>query len=164
MTLQPIGPAGAVLFVTPADLRPYGLAPGELTATLALKLARAACLEAGLPAEGGIELAAYPDPCGVLLFARFTPAAAAWFLFETAEDLIAAAHALAQGPPGAALHYYEGRFWLSLPAGNTASACRLAEFAAPAPSGPVFEALLCEHGAPVLAEDALAVLRHFFPV
>ena len=133
MTIQPIGAASVALYLTPADLKEHGLTPEGLTRELALTLTRDAFLRAGLPAEGPLEIEAYPDACGVLVFARRSEPPRIWLAFPDLEGLLAAARALwAVCPEEAALFFWEGRYWLSLPAGEEQTACRLSEFGAEA--------------------------------
>ena len=47
MTIQSIGSASVALYITPADLKQYGLTPAELTLERALELTRTAFQEAG---------------------------------------------------------------------------------------------------------------------
>ena len=95
MTIQPIGAASVALYLTPADLKEHGLTPEGLTRELALTLTRDAFLRAGLPAEGPLEIEAYPDACGVLVFARRSEPPRIWLAFPDLEGLLAAARACA---------------------------------------------------------------------
>ncbi len=69
MTIQPIGSASVALYITPADLKEHGLTPAGLTLERALAITQTAFHEAGITLEGSIEIEAYPDACGVLVFA-----------------------------------------------------------------------------------------------
>ena len=91
MTIQSIGSASVALYITPADLKEHGLTPAELTLERALELTRTAFREAGMDLEGSIEIEAYPESCGVLVFAHVRKAERVWFSFERLEDLAAAA-------------------------------------------------------------------------
>lgn len=162
MTIQPIGPESVALYLTPADLREHGLTPEELTRDLALVLTRRAFQQSGLPAEGPMEIEAYPDPCGVLVFARLREPAPRWFSFEGLEPLLAAAGSLPVDGPDAALAFYDGCYWLSIPAGDVQAACRLSEFGAPA-ADPFLDAKIAERGAVLIPGAALSVLLHWFP-
>lgn len=71
MTIQSIGSGSAVLYITAADLKERGLTPAQLTLEEALELARSAFAKSGMPLEGPIEIEAYPEACGVLVFARW---------------------------------------------------------------------------------------------
>ena len=70
MTIQPIGSASVALYITPADLKEHGLTPAGLTLERALAITQTAFHEAGITLEGSIEIEAYPDACGVLVFAH----------------------------------------------------------------------------------------------
>lgn len=162
MTIQPIGAGSAALFLTPADLDEYGVSPHSLTHDLALALTRAAFRDAGLATDGAMEIEAYPDACGVLLFVRLTVPERTWFIFEHVEDLIAAARGLSARLPEAALFLCDGHYWLAIPADDARSVCRMTEFALPA-AGPFLEARVAEYGAVLLPGGALQVLLHWFP-
>ena len=73
MTIQPIGSASVALYITPADLKEHGLTPAGLTLEQALELTRTAFRQAGMDLEGSIEIEAYPESCGVLVFAHVRP-------------------------------------------------------------------------------------------
>lgn len=164
MTIQPIGAASVALYLTPADLKEHGLTPEGLTRELALTLTRDAFLRAGLPAEGPLEIEAYPDACGVLVFARRSEPPRIWLAFPDLEGLLAAARALwAVCPEEAALFFWEGRYWLSLPAGEEQTACRLSEFGEEAEQAPFLDARLTEHARLILPRQALATLHRYFP-
>ncbi len=77
---------------------------------------------------------------------------------------LAAARALwAVCPEEAALFFWEGRYWLSLPAGEEQTACRLSEFGAEAEQAPFLDARLTEHARLILPRQALATLHRYFP-
>lgn len=162
MTIQPIGAASVALYITPADLKEHGLTPAQLTLERALVLTQTAFEEAGITLDGAIEIEAYPDACGVLVFARIRPPERVWLSFEDCEDLILAARALPVPCPLAALFWCDDRWWLSLPAEETGLAGLLSEFGRTERDCPYLEARLAEHGRPILDHDALsALLRHF---
>ena len=75
MTIEPIGNASVALYLTPADLSRHGFSPGSLTLDQALELTREACGEAGIVLDGTVEIEAYPEKNGVMLFVygRETP-------------------------------------------------------------------------------------------
>ncbi len=164
MTIQPIGAASVALYITPADLREHGLTPAQLTLERALELTQAAFQEAGMALDGAIEIEAYPDACGVLVFARIQAPPRLWFSFLDCEDLIAAAQALPAPCPEAALLWCDGRWWLSLPAGREQLAGFLSEFGRSEQDRPHLDARLAEHGTPVFTQDALASLLRYFPL
>ena len=93
MTIQTIGSASVALYLTPADLRERGLTPSGLTLERALEITRTAFQEAGILLDGSIEIEAYPDTCGVLVFAHVRPPERVWYSFETLDTLLDAAHA-----------------------------------------------------------------------
>ena len=164
MTIQPIGSASVALYITPADLKERGLTPAELTLEQALELTRAAFRQAGMDLEGSIEIEAYPETCGVLVFAHVRAPERRWYSFGSLEDLAGAARALDCPRPDAALLWCRGRWWLSLPAGAEQAAARLSEFGRSEAGRPHLEASLAEHGRMVLPSDALTGLLAYFPV
>ena len=158
MTIQPIGSASMALYITPADLEARGLTPAELTLEEALELTRTAFRQAGLALEGTVEIEAYPERRGVLVFAHVRPQSRTWFSFLRLADLAAAARALGPAPPAdAALTWEEGRWWLSLGGEEEGAAARLAEFGR-AEEPPV------GRSRPVWERDALAQLLTYYPV
>lgn len=94
MTIQPIGSASVALYITPADLKEHGLTPAGLTLERALAITQTAFHEAGITLEGSIEIEAYPDACGVLVFAHVRAPERAWFSFDELEPVVAAARDL----------------------------------------------------------------------
>lgn len=162
MTIEPIGSASVALYITPADLRQRGLTPESLTLEGALALARQAFEEAGITTKGAIEIEAYPDVCGVLVFARVQPEAGSWYSFDSLEEVLSAAHALPGPWPDAVLTLWEGRYWLCMEGGDEAARCCLCEFGRPETPAPHFDARVREHGSVIIPGDAFAVLlRHF---
>ena len=89
MTIQPIGSASVALYITPADLEARGLTPSELTLEEALELTRSAFRQAGLALEGTVEIEAYPERRGVLVFAHVRAPERTWFSFLRLADLAA---------------------------------------------------------------------------
>ena len=163
MTIQPIGSASVALYITPADLKEHGLTPAGLTLEQALELTRTAFRQAGMDLEGAIEIEAYPESCGVLVFAHVRAPERRWFSFDSLEDLAAAARSLPQPSPKAALLWWEGRWWLSLPGEERGTAARMSEFGCWEADRPHLDACLAEHGRAVLEQDALAGILAYFP-
>lgn len=164
MTIQPIGSTSVALYLTPADLKEHGLTPAGLTLERALALTQAAFHQAGIALDGSIEIEAYPEACGVLVFARVRTPGRAWFSFDSLETVAAAARVLPAPLPNAALLWWGDRWWLSLDEGERASIARLSEFGRCETARPHLEASLAEHGSPVWPRDALAALLTYFPV
>ena len=163
MTIQPIGSTSVALYITPADLKEHGLTPAGLTLERALALTQSAFAEAGITLEGAIEIEAYPDACGVLVFARVKPARRLWFSFDSLEELLAGVQILPAPPEETALLWWEGRWWLSLPADARRHASLLSEFGRCERDRPHLEASLTEHGTCVLAHAAVDTLLDYFP-
>ena len=163
MTIQSIGAGSAVLYITAADLKERGLTPAQLTLEGAMELARAAFAREGMPLEGPIEIEAYPESCGVLVFARVAPQPRQWFSFSGFEELLAAVRALPILCQDSALAWLDGRFWLSLPGSERGMAACLSEFGRTEGAGAHPDARLAEHGCSILERDAPAVLLRHFP-
>ena len=164
MTIQPIGSTSVALYITPADLKERGLTPSGLTLERALELTQDAFAQAGITLDGSIEIEAYPDACGVLVFARVSAPEHIWLSFGDLETLLDAARSLSVPRPDAALFWWEGRYWLSFPAGAEQAANRLSEFGRLESPRPHQEARLAEHGRLLVDRNALGVLLSLFPV
>lgn len=162
MTIEPIGSTSVALYITPADLRQHGMTPESLTLEGALALAKQAFEEAGIATDGAIEIEAYPNVCGVLVFARVQPEEGGWYSFESLEDVLAAIGSLAGHWPDATLTLWEERYWLRLEGGGTGVQCRLCEFGRPEAPGEYLQARMQEHGSVLIAGDAIAVLQKHF--
>ncbi len=161
MTIQPIGLSNIALYITPADLEERGLTPEALTSERAMKLTREAFCKAGIQTQGTLEIEAYPSACGVLVFAHIVPPRRCWISFSSLEGLLSAPI-----PPGlgeaAALYWFEGRWWLSLPREEEALAARLSEFGRTERESPYLDARLEEHGRLIWERDALSALKRLF--
>ena len=75
MTIQPIDNHSVALYLTGEELRQYGVSPATLTLEEARAMTREACGQAGIALSGGVEIEAYPEKNGVMLFVygRETP-------------------------------------------------------------------------------------------
>ena len=164
MTIQPISSASVAVYITQTDLEACGLTPAELTLERALELTRDAFRQEGIPLEGTLEIEAYPEDCGVLVFAYVNARQRLWFSFTELEHLLAAARSLSQPKPDAALLWWEGRWWLSFAPEAVGAAACMSEFGSSQSARPHLEATLAEHGQLVLAHDALTTLLEYFPV
>lgn len=164
MTIQPIGNASVALYITPADLKEHGLTPAGLTLERALELTRDAFHEAGITLDGSIEIEAYPNACGVLVFARVQAPEHLWFSFDSLDPLLSAARALPVPRPDAQLLWWEGRYWLSLPPARIRLRHSCRNSAARRMAALTWRPALPEHGRPVLSGDALGALLTYFPV
>ena len=162
MTIQPIGAASVALYLTPADLSEYGFTPSGLTLEQALILTRRACDRAGIVLDGSVEIEAYPECCGVLVFAHVRPVGPCWFTFDDLKDVLQAALALRHTPVDAALWWWERKYWLSLPAEAEGAAAVCCEFGAPQSPDPLRPARLDEAGKPIFAHNALSALYYHF--
>ncbi|MFQ8760044.1 MAG: hypothetical protein ACLSAF_12105 [Intestinimonas sp.] len=163
MTIQPIGAASRGVSTSPR--RPAGARPHPRGSHRGAgpSVSPEAFSQAGISVEGTLEIEAYPELCGVLVFARFQPPRRLWFTFRSLEEVLAAARALGNPAPEGDLVWCDGVYWLSLPADAERAACLLSEFTGPADSSPFLSSRLGEHGSTLLTGEALAVLLHYFP-
>ena len=162
MTIQSIGTASVALYISQTDLKAHGLTPAGLTLERALEFTHAAFREAGITLDGSIEIEAYPEACGVLVFAHVKIPQRVWFSFAGLEPLLDAVRTIPAPRPDASLLWWGGRYWLSLPGDAQQAANHLSEFGRCEAGTPALEARLAEHGTPIAEADALTVLsRHF---
>ena len=162
MTIEPIGAASIALYLTPADLREYGLTPGGLTLEQTLALTREACLRSTTPPAGDKAIEAHAGYRSIMVFAHIRPAGPLWFVFDSLEPLIGAALELHCTPVDAALWWREGRYWLALPAGAEGAAAVCQEFGAQRQLGKEEAARLEAEGQIVFPHHALACLCRDF--
>lgn len=164
MTVQPIGSTNIALYITSEDLKEWGLTPDGLTLERALVLARDAFVQTGLEMDGALEIEAYPDACGVLVFVRAQAPAQVWFSFPDLETLLTGARSLRGPCADSMLFWWEGRYWLSLPEREEARYILLSEFGRTEGVCPWQEARLTEYGRQIWGDHALDRLRALFPV
>ena len=161
MTIEPIGSAGVALYITAGDLNERGLAVEELTLEEILPMVRQAFEEAEITIDGAMEIEAYPNVCGVLVFARVKPGEAAWYSFDGLEEMLGAIRLMDRPLPGGMLGIWEGRYWLRVE-GDLRTRCLLSEFGRQEEPGPYFEARLAEHGTLLIGENAFERLTQYF--
>ena len=160
MTIEPIGGKTAAVYITPAELKQWGLTPETVTAEAAAQLAREALSQAGMHADGTIEIEAYHDPLGVLLFARIRTEGERWFSFDGLEELLQGVKCLPHPRPEGALARWEGRYWLRTR--EKQGVCSLSEFGRRETPPPFFGARLEEQECFLIPAGAFEVLeRHF---
>ena len=165
MTIQPIGDGSAALYITSADLEQRGLTGSELTLEQATELARDALKGAGLACAGGMEIEAFPDFSGVLVFVRLTRPDRLWVMFDDLDSLLAGLSHLPSGTPSAAaLYLLESRCWLSLPPEAQKEEARLTEFGQVCPLTALEEARLLEHGQLIASGEEFLTFRRCFHV
>lgn len=162
MTIQQINPASIAVYLTPGDLEARGYSAGALTLEQAFQLTRSACAELGYNTNGILEIEAFPDACGVLVFAKLHAHPQVHFSFAKFETVLSAVCALPRPLPDAALTYLDGTYYLSLAAQNKSCLHALSEYSTPIKDNPYFSAHLKEHGTPIFAQDALEQLICLF--
>ena len=157
MTIQAIGTTGLALYLTPCDLRARGITPKELDLTQVIALTREACQSAGLTLPDLLEIEAYPDEAGVLVFAQLRPAPPLLLSFSSLPDLLNALALLPEPPKAAHATYWDGRYYLLLPTQSEETAVRLAEFGTQE-SCSLLPSLLTEQGEPLIPTGGLLPL------
>lgn len=162
MTIQQIGTVSVALYLTPADLESRGFTSSDLTLEQTLQITRSAFAEAGIPAAGILEIEAFPDVCGVLVFAKLRPKEQVFFSFPNLEAVICAAHALLKPVPDAALTYWDKLYYLSLASKNETAVNILSEYGQPVQHDSNFTARLSEYGENIFSHNALARLAALF--
>ena len=114
--MQPVGEHAALLYATLEDLRERGTTPEALDLEQALELVREGADLAGLELEAPLELEAYPDRGGVLLFVRSLAPRRVWHPFLELEALLDAARDLGPLCAAAEVVWFGGLCCLTLPA------------------------------------------------
>lgn len=156
MTIQPISEVSVVLYLTPDDLQQRGLCAAELTAEQTLELTQTAFARSGLDPERILELEAYPEECGMLIFVYITPNRQSVWRFSDSETLLDGVAALREETDGA-LYWWEDSYLLVLPA----PAICLAEFGTREDDEYIHERLR-EYATPLLEHNAPSVLKKQF--
>ncbi len=129
--MQPVGEHAALLYATLEDLRERGTTPEALDLEQALELVREGADLAGLELEAPLELEAYPDRGGVLLFVRSLAPRRVWHPFLELEALLDAARDLGPLCAAAEVVWFGGLCCLTLPAEARQARRRLSGFASP---------------------------------
>ena len=122
-------------------------------------LVRQAQLSRGQPVWESMEASLLQNGDRALLLAW--PTETALFLFSELESLLCAARACCS-PPGAALTYLDGIWYLFLRCVRGRVPPVFGEFGTRAEGGDALLTHLCEHGELILAENAVETLRRYF--
>ena len=118
MTIQAISSSALALYLTPCDLQARGLDPGNLDLPQAMALAREACQSAGLPLPEPLEIEAFPDKAGILVFAQLRPAPPLVFSFPGLPELLDGLALLPEAPKSAQVTYWQNQYYLTLRTGG----------------------------------------------
>ena len=156
MTIQPISEVSIVLYLTPDDLRKQGLCAAELTAEQTLELTRTAFACSGLESERILELEAYPEESGMLIFVYIAPTQQSVWRFPDSEALLGGVAALNENSDGT-LYWWEDSYLLVL---SDPAVC-LSEFGTREKNEYISERLQ-EYATPLLECNAPALLRKYF--
>ena len=143
MTVHPINPTTALLYLTREQLRQRGLHPDFLTREHSIELAREGLSSIGQAAGDVVELESFPDQNGLLLFIHTAPAGSAVWRFFDSEALLDAAIALPDFKIRP-LYRWKDTYWL-VSEGNDA----LSEFADRTADDPLLAARLAEYAQPL---------------
>jgi len=164
MTIQPIGSGSIALYITSSDLQEQGLLTEDLNLERAMALTRNACAEMGLTLEGAVEIEAFPDTDGVLIFARVGIPETIYYSFDSLEQVIQAACALPSLSCSSRLFRLNGRYYVSLTGYSEQTENTVSEYGLKEPQCSTFAAYLREHGETVLESGALTRFQeHFQP-
>ncbi len=162
MTIQQIGGSSVALYITPDDLKTYGLSAGEFSLERALELTETAFDRAGISLSGTLEIEAFPDSCGILVFARIRSPELVFFSFPDFESVIRAAHAAAATEADSSLIRLGDEYILVLSGDQEQAVNILSEFGRQLPRISSYHTFLQEHGENLLPRQALSVLAGSF--
>lgn len=157
MTMQPVGGRGALLTMTREELWARGTDPEALNLEETLALVREGAALAGLTLEHPLELEAYPQRDGLLLFVRSLAPRRVWYPFPELEGLLAAARDLGGLCAQAEAVWQGDRRWLTLPEEAQGARRLLAGLGLPQEGPPPQEAgrlRLCGRALAVLFDDS----------
>ena len=166
MNVQAISTSSIVLFLPEAELSVQGIAPEALDTCTAVAFARQAFCQLGVSPGGMIDVEAYVNRQGVMVFASLR---GPWcdvyelYRFRDLETMIAAIHALSGDPPATLLTYREEYFLAFHNCCQRLPLEVLQEYGEPEPHPELRYLYLQEHGKTLCAGDAAALLRSTFP-
>ncbi|MGI6497884.1 MAG: adaptor protein MecA [Oscillospiraceae bacterium] len=164
MTIQQINPASIAVYLSPEDLADHGCFAEDLTIQEAFRITRLACGKLGFSPTGILEIEAFPNACGVLVFAKLHEQHRALFRFPDLETLLSAISVLPRPFPDASLTYWEDAYHLSFIAPNPSYHSILLEFGQSIQESEYHLSHILEHGRCIVEKNALDVLdASFFP-
>ncbi|MBQ1352097.1 MAG: adaptor protein MecA [Oscillospiraceae bacterium] len=160
MTIQQINSASIAVYLSPKDLADHGYLADGLTIQQAFHITRLACEKLGFSPAGILEIEAFPNSCGVLVFATLHENCHMLFHFSDLETLLSAVAALPSPFPNASLTYWEDGYYLSFMVPNPSYTSIISEFgqsvAEPRAS------YLIEHGTCIIPQHAFERLTTAF--
>lgn len=162
MTIQQINPASIAVYLSPEDLADHGCLADNLTVQQAFHITRMACGKLGFSPSGILEIEAFPDACGVLVFAKLHERRHMLFRFSNLESLLSAITALPRPFPDASLSYWNHAYFLSFVASIPSYHSILSEFGEPISQEDSYMAHINEHGNCILRKNALEQLSIAF--
>jgi negative regulator of genetic competence, sporulation and motility len=162
MTIQQINHASIAVYLSPEDLADHGCFADNLTIQQAFRIARLACGKLGFSPTGILEIEAFPNACGVLVFAKLHEQHQALFRFPDLESLLSAVSALPRPFPHTSLTYWENAYYLSFIVPNPSYHSILLEFGQPVQGAEYHSAHIFEHGHCIIEKNALETLAVSF--
>ena len=160
MTIQQINSVSIAVYLSPEDLADHGYLADSLTIQQAFHITRLACGKLGFSPAGILEIEAFPNSCGVLVFAKLHENCHMLFHFSDLETLLSAVTALPHPFPNASLTYLEDGYYLSFTVYNPSYASILSEFGQTVTEPRA--SYLTEHGTCIISQHAFEQLTAAF--
>ena len=162
MTILPLSESSIAIFLEPSELEYTGVSTQSFDADAASPLVHSALAEAGIALDGNLEIEAFSNSEGVLMFARVIPQKPAFCVFDRLEELIMAATSIHDAPADSSLTYLEGKYWLTLFGAARMLEAQLSEFSEKQELDSTFIRHLAEHGRTLIPQRALNRLSEYF--
>ena len=86
MTILPLSESSIAIFLEPSELEYTGVSTQSFDADAASPLVHSALAEAGIALDGNLEIEAFSNSEGVLMFARVIPQKPAFCVFDRLEE------------------------------------------------------------------------------
>lgn len=162
MTILPLSESSIAIFLDPSELEYTGVGTQSFDADAASPLVHSALAEAGIALDGNLEIEAFSNAEGILMFARVIPQKPTFCVFECIDELIMAATAIHDAPSDSSLTYLEGKYWLTLFGSARMLEAQLSEFSEKQALNGDFIRHLSEHGQILIPHRALNKLNEYF--
>lgn len=162
MNIMPLGDSSIAIFIDSADLDGVGLESSELDLDVASPLVTTAFLEAGISLDGNMEIEAYSNAEGILVFARVIPSCPIFCTFDRLENLLSAVSQVTYAPPNSKLLCLGDTYYLTLSGKARELAPLFREFGEIESLPPDFVLHLEEHGNCIIGNNAIGKLLKYF--
>lgn len=162
MDIMPLGDTSIAIFIDSEDLDGAGITSQNLDLDAASPIVTTALIEAGMMVDGSLEIEAYTNSEGVLVFARIIPSFPVFCSFDKLDNLLEAACQVGNPPPGTRLTYLDGIYFLTLNGAARELKSMLCEFGDIDEFPPDFDLYLKEHGSCLIQYNALGKLSEYF--